>query len=125
MINAHTVLYVDDEPINLELFEINFESKFNVITAESGEIALAKLRDNREVSIVVSDLKMPVMDGLSFVKIAKQEFPSIPFIILTGFDISKELIDALRSGLIIKYLYKPFDIEEIEKIIDEFAVQTN
>ncbi|HOP05171.1 MAG TPA: response regulator [Tenuifilaceae bacterium] len=118
-----TVLYVDDEPINLELFEINYEFKYNVITAESGEVALVKLRENKDVAVVVTDLKMPGMDGLSFVKLAKQEFNNIPFIILTGFDISKELIEALNSGLIVKYLYKPFNVDEMGKIIDELAVK--
>lgn len=118
-----TVLYVDDEPINLELFEINYEFRYNVITAESGEVALVKLRESKDVAVVVTDLKMPGMDGLSFVKLAKQEFNNIPFIILTGFDISKELIEALNSGLIVKYLYKPFDVDEMGKIIDELAVK--
>ena len=123
MNNNVTVLYVDDEPINLELFEINYEFRYNVITAESGEVALVKLRENKDVAVVVTDLKMPGMDGLSFVKLAKQEFNNIPFIILTGFDISKELIEALNSGLIVKYLYKPFDVDEMGKIIDELAVK--
>jgi two-component system, response regulator, stage 0 sporulation protein F len=114
-----TVLYVDDEPINLELFEIIFEEKFQVLTAESGLDGLTILRSNPEVSVVISDMKMPGMNGIEFIRIARQEFPYILFFILTGFEITNEIADALNEKLIDRYFRKPFDMDEIEEAIDK------
>jgi two-component system, response regulator, stage 0 sporulation protein F len=114
-----TVLYVDDEPINLELFEIIFEEKFQVLTAESGLDGLIILRSNPEISVVISDMKMPGMNGIEFIRIARQEFPYILFFILTGFEITNEIADALNEKLIDRYFRKPFDMDEIEEAIDK------
>jgi two-component system, response regulator, stage 0 sporulation protein F len=114
-----TVLYVDDEPINLELFEIIFEDKFQVLTAESGLEGLKILRSNPEISVVISDMKMPGMNGIEFIRIARQEFPYILFFILTGFEITNEIADALNEKLIDRYFRKPFDMDEIEEAIDK------
>jgi two-component system response regulator (stage 0 sporulation protein F) len=54
-----TLLYVDDEPINLKLFTINFKNKFRVITTESGIDGLAKLNLYPEIAFVISDMKIP------------------------------------------------------------------
>jgi len=113
-----TVLYVDDEPINLELFEIIFEEKFQVLTAESGLEGLTILRSNPEISVVISDMKMPGMNGIEFIRIARQEFPYILFFILTGFEITNEIADALNEKIIDRYFRKPFDMDEIEEAID-------
>lgn len=112
-----SVLYVDDEPINLKLFELNFQSTFNIITAASGFEGLEILKSNSEISVVVSDMRMPKMDGLEFIGKAKVEFPHIVYFILTGFEITDEISNALRSSLINKYFRKPFNFREIESSI--------
>jgi two-component system, response regulator, stage 0 sporulation protein F len=114
-----TILYIDDEPINLELFEIVFEEKFQILTAESGYDGLAILRSNPEVSVVISDMKMPGMNGIEFIKIARKEFHDILFFILTGFEITNEIADALNAKIIDRYFRKPFDMDEIEAAIDK------
>ena len=103
MIESKTILYVDDEPINIMLFTVNFKSKFDVITGRSGLEGLDLLRSNPGISTVISDMKMPGMNGLEFIKLAKQEFPNISFYILTGYDITAEMQGALQSNLIRKY----------------------
>jgi len=65
----HTILYVDDEPINLELFEMNFQKRFNVLKALSGAEGLKILESKADISFVVSDMKMPGMSGLEFITI--------------------------------------------------------
>jgi len=112
-----TILYVDDEPINLQVFEINFLDKYQVLTAESGLEGLGILKAHTDISVVISDMKMPKMDGLEFVKKAKESNPSIPFFILTGFDVTTEIEDAISKGIVHRYLGKPFDLSEIEKAI--------
>jgi two-component system, response regulator, stage 0 sporulation protein F len=114
-----SILYVDDEPINLELFEIIFEDKFHILTAESGFNGLSVLRSNPEISVVISDMKMPGMNGIEFIKIARIEFPDILFFILTGYEISKEIDEALNEKIINRYFRKPFDMDEIENAIEE------
>jgi len=117
MSDKRTILYVDDEQTNLLLFKINFQAKFNVITGLSGFEGLEKLRENPDVSIVISDMKMPGMNGLEFIRKAKEEFPDVIFYILTGFEITPEIEDALNCNLIHRYYCKPFKAKDIEESI--------
>jgi response regulator RpfG family c-di-GMP phosphodiesterase len=117
MKNKTKLLYVDDEQINLTLFEINFGEKYNVLTAVDGFAGLRVLKSNPDTLIIISDMKMPNMTGIDFIKKAKEMFVNKKFYILTGFDITDEIKGALESGLIIKYFRKPFDIDEIEESI--------
>lgn len=114
-----TILYVDDEYTNLMLFRINFQKKYTVITSYSGIEGLEQLRTHSEIVIVISDMKMPGMDGLEFIKKAKSEFPNVVFFILTGYDITPEIENALESELISKYFSKPFKLTEIEEAISQ------
>ena len=113
------ILYVDDEQINLELFSIVFKKKFNVVTAESGSEGLEKLKQNKDICIVISDMRMPGMNGIEFINSAKKKFKSVIYFILTGFEITEEIADALNQKLINKYFKKPFNSKEIEKTINE------
>ncbi|HDP54842.1 MAG TPA: response regulator [Bacteroidetes bacterium] len=117
MSNKIAVLYVDDEPINLKLFELNLKNTFSVTTALSGFEGLEILKSNPNISVVVSDMRMPEMDGLEFISKAKVNFPHIVFFILTGFEIPDEISQALNSNLINKYFRKPFNFREIESSI--------
>lgn len=119
MNNNITILYVDDETINLQIFEINFRKKYKVITAISGEEGLAKLEDNNEILVVVSDMKMPGMNGIEFIRTAKEKFDHIVYFILTGFDITEEISVALKENTIQKYFRKPFNMLEISESIEE------
>ncbi|RLD80386.1 MAG: response regulator [Bacteroidetes bacterium] len=113
------ILYVDDEQLNLELFALVFKKKFNVITAESGFEGLEKLKENKDVCIVISDMKMPEMNGIEFINHAKKDFNNIAYFILTGFEITTDIADALKQKLINKYFKKPFNSKEIESTIND------
>jgi two-component system, response regulator, stage 0 sporulation protein F len=113
-----TLLYVDDEQINLMLFEINFKKKYDVITAASGYEGLTKLKSNPEIIVVISDMKMPGMSGVEFIKQAKNEFPNIVYFILTGYGLTEEISKAIDDNLINKYFSKPFDMKEIDLSIE-------
>lgn len=114
------ILYVDDEPINAELFKINFEDNFSVVTASSGFEGLEVLSTNSDTSIVISDMKMPGMSGIDFISKAREKFPEKKYFILTGYDISAEIKTALDEKMILEYFRKPFDIEHIQKSIQSF-----
>ena len=112
------ILYVDDEPINLQLFEINMEDKFNVLLAEDGNEGLEVLDANNDISIIISDMKMPGMNGIEFLEKVKEKYPDKKCFILTGFEITLEIKEALDSSLILKYFRKPFNMKEIEGTIN-------
>ena len=114
-----TILYVDDEPINLMLFDRMFHKKYNVLTAESGFLGLEVLQKNPDVKVILSDMKMPGMSGIEFIRKAKETYPDILFYILTGYEITPEIQKSLESGLISKYFQKPLNMKAIEESILE------
>jgi len=111
------ILYIDDEEINLELFEYNFSDKYDVITGCCGLTGLECLQKYPDIKVVISDMRMPKMSGLEFVKKAKNLYGDKKYYILTGFDITEEIQKALDSKLILNYFRKPFNIKEIENAI--------
>ncbi|NOZ35825.1 MAG: response regulator [Chlorobi bacterium] len=119
MKKKRTILYVDDEEINLLLFEINFKEKYNVIGTDSPAKGLLILKSNHDISVVISDMRMPNMNGIQFIKKAKKKFPKICYFILTGYDITDEISDALDSKLIVFYFKKPFNMKEIDNSIEK------
>ena len=112
------ILYVDDEEINLMLLKLNLRDKFDVITANTAAKGLELLFSDSEISIVISDMKMPNTSGLEFIEEAKNKYSDIKYFILTGLEITHEIETALNSGLIIDYLKKPFKPDEIEQSIN-------
>ncbi len=114
-----TILYVDDEPINLFLFSQIFGEKYNVITAESGYAGLNLIENNTNINVVISDMKMPGMNGIEFIQKAKELYTNIYYFILTGYEITPEIDQALKNGLIARYFQKPFNFQIIESAITE------
>lgn len=112
------ILYVDDEPLNLLLFEANLEKKYEVLKAENGLKGLEVIAANPDIKIVFSDMKMPYMNGIEFIKEASEQIGPCTFYILTGFEITHEIQKALDSGLIRKYYGKPFSMKEISNEIE-------
>lgn len=119
MNNAIRILYVDDEPINLMLFQNMFESNYQVLISESGVEGLKVLEEEKNIQIVISDMKMANMSGLEFIRIAKEKNPHVHFYILSGFEITDEIKDALSQKLIYRYFQKPFNMKEIDTAIKE------
>ena len=113
-----TILYIDDEQINLMLFKMNFRRDFNIITAEDGQEALNILHTNNDIKIVISDMKMPGMTGVELIQKAKIDYPDIYYFILTGYDITKEIAEALENKSILKCFRKPFNLVEIKDSIN-------
>jgi two-component system, response regulator, stage 0 sporulation protein F len=115
----YTILYVDDEPINLMLFRAIFERKYTVLTAESGAKGLTLLSQNPGIAGVISDMRMPLMNGIEFIRLARKDFPDIFYFILTGYDITAEISSALNEKLIDRYFQKPFNHINMEESIKE------
>ncbi len=111
--NNITILYVDDEQINLELFKVVFKSAFEVLVANSALLGLEILDTNPEIKVVISDMRMPGMNGIEFIKKAKLNYTNIVYYILTGYEISDEIKEAIETNLINKYFKKPFNKLEL------------
>ncbi len=123
MINL-SILYVDDEENNLFLFKANFRNKYNIYLAQSGKEGLDILQNHQnEIIVVISDMRMPKMSGVEFIREAKVVHPSIAYFILTGYDYNEEIDKALKEGVIQKFFTKPFDLAEIESAISEVVKQ--
>jgi len=120
------VLIVDDEKAFLssaaEGLKV-FEKNFTVFTAENGVEALAKLSE-RKFDLLVTDLKMPVMDGFELLIKVRRLFPTIPVIVITAFG-TADIEERLVARGILGYLEKPLDIELLaERIFDGLAVSS-
>jgi YesN/AraC family two-component response regulator len=113
------ILYVDDEVINLELFQLTFMNDFKVITAVSAQEGLILLEHNPDIHVVISDLKMPVMNGLDFIKLVKQKFKEKVCMLLTGYLEPEVMLEGLNKELIFRYLMKPWNKDELEETIRE------
>ena len=120
MRNLGVVLYVDDEPINLKLFNIMFRGVYEIITAESGTEALQILDEQTEVSVVITDMKMPLMNGLEFVSAARKIRADIPYFLLSGYGLTPEIEKALRLEWIDGYFQKPLKKSKIEDELSKY-----
>lgn len=119
-----SILYVDDEKDNLFVFKANFSRKFDVITSLSPVSALEQLElHHDDIIAVISDMKMPVMSGLEFIRQAKEKYQNIFYFLLTGYGYDEEIQHALKDELILSCFHKPFDVEEIEEAVMDAARQ--
>ena len=115
------MLVVDDEPDNLDLLYRTFRRNFNVFKAESGGQALEILAAEGEVAVIISDQRMPEMKGTEFLSKTVPEFPNTVRIILTGFTDIEDLVDAINSGQVYKYITKPWDPNELKAVVERAA----
>lgn len=113
------ILYVDDEAINLELLQLTFMNDFEVVTALSAREGLKELARNPNIRVVISDLKMPEMNGLDFIKIVKKRDPGKICMLLTGFMESEVMLEGFNKELIFRYLMKPWEKEQLKETILE------
>jgi len=117
-----SVLYVDDEPMNLLLFRKLIGTKYEVITAISGIEALETLHKKTNIKLVFSDLKMPEMNGVEFISEAKKTFDDKEYYIISGYELNNDIKKAIETGLINDYLKKPFNLDIIFKTIEKAFV---
>lgn len=101
------VLCVDDEPHVLESLKLNLRRPYTVSTATSGAEALALLDQARDVAVIVSDMRMPSMNGAAFLAQARRKAPDAVRMLLTGQSDIDSAIAAVNDGQIFRFLSKP------------------
>ncbi|MTJ47110.1 response regulator [Dolichospermum sp. UHCC 0259] len=115
------ILVVDDEPDNLDLLYRTFRRDFQVLKADSGVKALQLLEHEGEVAVIISDQRMPEMKGTEFLSRTLPQFPDTVRIILTGFTDIEDLVEAINSGQVYKYITKPWDPGELKAVVQRAA----
>jgi signal transduction histidine kinase/CheY-like chemotaxis protein/GAF domain-containing protein len=118
MASFASVLVVDDEPYILDLISrLLRRSGYEVEVADDGFVALERLRDKARTGdggygLVLSDLKMPGIDGLRVLQEVTEHYPDTMFVLVTGFATLDSAVAALRQGAY-DYLTKPLDLEHL------------
>ncbi|MEM9803784.1 MAG: response regulator [Cyanobacteria bacterium P01_D01_bin.56] len=113
------LLVVDDEPDNLDLLYRTFRREYQVLRAESGRQALEILENNGEVAVIISDQRMPEMNGTEFLSKTVPDFPDTVRIILTGFTDVEDLVQAINNGQVYRYITKPWEPETLKELVHE------
>lgn len=114
-----TILCVDDEPGILSALRRLFRARgYQVCSAESGRAGLALLQ-TQAVDLVISDMRMPEMDGVEFLAQVRRRWPDSVRLLLTGYADIGTVIEAINRGEIYRYITKPWDDDEMALIVRE------
>ncbi|MFD2540958.1 sigma-54-dependent transcriptional regulator [Lacinutrix gracilariae] len=115
-LNRENILIVDDDVHILELIQRHLKTlNYHTYKAISVKEAIAILQD-KSIDLLITDLKMPGVDGLELVKYVTEHFPSIPKLVVTGYPSVDGALDALKSGAM-EYVTKPFTKEELKNAV--------
>lgn len=117
------VLCVDDEPNLLAAMERTLHGRFDVVVANGGEAGLDAIQWGEPFAVVVSDMRMPGMDGATFLAHARDQAPDAVRILLTGQADIQSSIAAINRGAIFRYLCKPCPSETLISTLDEAVRQ--
>jgi YesN/AraC family two-component response regulator len=121
MQNKKKVLCVDDEPINLLILKKILGRKYEVITAKHGEDGLLELEKDPAIEWVITDMNMPGMTGLDFIREAKKQFPNKKYFMLSGYAVTDEIQGAIDTGLIYEYFQKPADYKLMDQALEAYS----
>ncbi len=117
------LLCVDDEPNVLAAMERNLFGEFEVVTANGGEAGLEAIRWQAPFAVVMSDMRMPGMDGATFLAKVREASPDSVRLLLTGQADLESSIAAINKGAIFRYLCKPCPKDELTAILHEAVNQ--
>jgi response regulator RpfG family c-di-GMP phosphodiesterase len=121
--NKAHILCVDDEPRVVEGLVLHLRRDYHVHIALSGEEALQKLREYRKMAVIVSDMRMPVMDGATLLKRVMRSYPTVTRLLLTGEPGRDAAISAVNEGQIFRFLTKPCPTEQLKAALDAAVIQ--
>ncbi len=121
--STELILVVDDEEAIAEnLVDLLKARGFKASCFFSGADALREFKEKKSCTFLITDIVMPDMDGLELMRTAKNEYPDICVIAMTGFDNQYTYVDVLNSGAT-DFINKPFDIEELEAKIRRSIIE--
>ncbi|MEH2334876.1 SpoIIE family protein phosphatase [Nostoc sp.] len=115
------LMVVDDEPDNLDLLYRTFRRDYQVYKANHAFGALEILEQFGEMAVIISDQRMPEMSGTEFFSRTVERFPDTIRILLTGFTDVEDLVDAINSGQVFKYITKPWNPDKLRALVEQAA----
>ncbi len=114
-----TLLFVDDEPGILSALRRLFRPHgYRIFIAEGGAAGL-EILEKEQIDLVISDMRMPEMDGAAFLKEVRGRWPKVMRILLTGYADITSTVAAINQGEIYRYISKPWDDNEIVTVVRE------
>lgn len=111
--NLRSLLIVDDEVMLLEMLARLFHERYQVYTAESGDAALALLKQGIAPEVIIADQRMPGMQGPEFLAQSRGFVPQAVRIILTGYTDVQDIIASINLGNVYRFITKPWNPEEL------------
>ncbi len=121
----HKILVIDDEEdirktISLQLEGTNFE----IIEAADGEKAIQVLSNENilEVDVIICDVRMPKLNGIDAIAYFRENYPSTPIIVLTGYPDVQLSVDFMKEG-VVDYLVKPVEKDKLVEVVNKAARQ--
>ncbi|MEF2230722.1 MAG: HD domain-containing phosphohydrolase [Pseudodesulfovibrio sp.] len=118
MKNDRKVLFVDDEQNILDSYRASLRKRYAVETALGPGEGLRAIKENGPFAVVVSDLKMPKMDGITFLSKVQELSPDTVRVMLTGHADLQSAISAVNEGSVFRFLTKPSPIDEMVRTLD-------
>lgn len=113
------ILIVDDEVQILKaLIRLFMDTDYDIVAANSGEEAL-KILEQQQFNMIISDMKMPYMDGYELLKRVKELYPKTVRIILSGYSDEKVVFHALQKNIARLYVFKPWKNEELIQVVSQ------
>jgi signal transduction histidine kinase len=113
------IVYVDDDPTNLTVFEATFRREMRIVTFNSAEAALKKLPELRDVAAVLSDQRMPGMSGVTLLERSRELVPDAARMLVTAYSDMQAVIDAVNLGQVSRYFVKPWSREELLAALED------
>ena len=111
-----SILVVDDELLIRDLLYDFFQQQgWNIAIAENGERALEILR-SRKIDLMLTDIKMPQMDGLALTTQVRSLYPKIPVVLMTGYPSVETAVEGIKAK-VGDYIIKPFNINKLFKVL--------
>ncbi len=117
------LLFVDDEPNVLKSLRRLFRGNEYIIHLADGGMQALAILEREEIDLIISDMRMPQMDGAEFLSKAAERWPDIVRILLTGFADIDSTITAVNKGKIYSYCNKPWDDEELKALVNKALEQ--
>ena len=121
MKNTLKILYVEDEKINRFIFEKLMGKKYQIITAKNSPDGIEILEKEHDIDFIVIDMRMPIMNGIEFIREVHKKHQDLRCFILTDYSINQEIQEAIDEGLILCYWSKPADFDMIDKTLQQYA----
>lgn len=112
------ILCVDDEPNVLQGYKRTLRKDYEIHIAEGGKEGLEMIRREGPFAVVVSDMRMPIMDGIQFLRKVKEAAPETVRVMLTGNSDQQTAMDAVNEGSIFRFLTKPCSPEKLALTLD-------